>query len=121
MIRFLITVCLGMILSPQVLTAASLLVETESFAEHGGWKLDTQFINTMGSPYLLAHGLGRPVQDATTEVEFPETGSYHVYVRTYDWVARWDAPGDPGRFHVLVNGQALSSTFGTEGKNWQWQ
>ena len=37
----------------------TVLVEAESFEEHGGWKLDTQFIDTMGSPYLLAHGLGR--------------------------------------------------------------
>ncbi|MDF1745205.1 MAG: hypothetical protein P1V19_16010 [Gimesia sp.] len=33
------------------------LVEAESFNQQGGWKLDTQFINIMGSPYLLAHGL----------------------------------------------------------------
>ena len=39
--------------------AQSLFVEAESFDEPGGWKLDTQFIDTMGSPYLLAH-LGRP-------------------------------------------------------------
>ena len=39
--------------------AQSVLVEAESFYSHGGWKLDTQFFDTMGSPYLLAHGLGR--------------------------------------------------------------
>jgi hypothetical protein len=39
--------------------AATVLVEAESFAEHGGWSLDTQFIREMGSPYLLAHGLGK--------------------------------------------------------------
>ena len=46
--------------------AASILVEAESFDERGGWTLDTQFIQNMGSPYLLAHGLGRPVEDAVT-------------------------------------------------------
>src|SRR5690606_16570254 len=71
--------------------AQSVLVEAESFDQHGGWKLDTQFIQTMGSPYLLAHGIGTPVKDATTTVEFPETGTYKVYVRTLDWVARWSA------------------------------
>ncbi|MBD3673727.1 MAG: FAD-dependent oxidoreductase [Planctomycetaceae bacterium] len=101
--------------------AAELLVEAESFETHGGWKLDTQFINNMGSPYLLAHGLGRPVEDAATEVSFPKSGTYHVYVRTFDWVARWEAPGDPGRFRLIVNGSPLETTFGTEGKNWQWQ
>ena len=46
--------------------ADQLLVEAESFSAHGGWVLDTQFIRIMGSPYLMAHGLGRPVEDATT-------------------------------------------------------
>ena len=100
--------------------AAELLVETESFDEHGGWKLDTQAIPAMGSPYMLAHGLGQPVDDATTIVDFPEPGTYHVHVRTYDWVARWDAPGDPGRFKILVDGKPLEPTFGTDGKDWGW-
>ena len=30
-----------------------------------------QFIDIMGSPYLLAHGLGAPVANAKTTVEFP--------------------------------------------------
>ena len=72
---------------------ASVLVESESFSRRGGWKLDTQFIESMGSPYLLAHGLGRPVADAVTSVRFAKTGRYQVYVRTKDWVARWKAPG----------------------------
>ena len=97
-----------------------LLVEAESFESHGGWKLDTQFIDNMGSPYLLAHGLGKPVQDAATEVTFPETGNYHVFVRTKDWVARWDAPGQPGRFQLLVDGEPLEETFGTKGADWFW-
>ena len=46
-----------------------MLIETESFSDHGGWKLDTQFIREMGSPYLMAHGLGNPVKDATTTIE----------------------------------------------------
>ena len=36
-------------------------------------------------------------------------------------VARWDAPGDPGRFQLKINGKPLETTFGTEGKDWQWQ
>ena len=83
--------------------------------------LDTQFIHEMGSPYMLAHGMGRAVKDAKTKVEFPETGKYHVFVRTKDWVARWDAKGTPGKFELHVDGKALSTTFGTEGKEWHWQ
>ena len=101
--------------------AATVLVEAESFAEHGGWSLDTQFIREMWSPYLLAHGLGRPVADATTTVTFPTAGTYRVFVRTKDWVARWQAAGTPGRFQVLVNGTPLPTTFGTEGAMWGWQ
>ena len=101
--------------------AATLLVEAESFAEPGGWTLDTQFIGEMGSPYLLAHGLGQPVADAVTSVQVPAAGEYRVFVRTKDWVARWQAPGTPGRFQVVVNGVPLATTFGTQGASWDWQ
>ncbi|MCA9219202.1 MAG: FAD-dependent oxidoreductase, partial [Planctomycetales bacterium] len=100
--------------------AEQLLLEAESFDQHGGWVLDTQFIREMGSPYLLAHGMGRPVADATTTVELPSAGTYRVLVRTKDWVARWDAAGSPGKFQVLINGQPLQETFGTKGKDWFW-
>lgn len=52
--------------------AADLFVEAESFSNKGGWKVDQQFMDLMGSPYLLAHGMGVPVDDASTEVTFPE-------------------------------------------------
>src|SRR6188768_477087 len=94
---------------------SGVLVEAESFEKHGGWSLDTQFIQQMGSPYLLAHGLGHPVADATTTVTFPETGTYHVFARTKDWVARWKATGQPGKFQLLVNGKSLPEALGTTG------
>src|SRR5687768_8221695 len=102
----------------RITLADSILVEAESFSDPGGWCLDTQFIQQMGSPYLLAHGMGRPVRDAVTEVTFPSTGSYRVFVRTKDWVARWNAPGHPGRFQILIDGTPLTDTFGTKGKEW---
>ena len=102
------------------LQAANVLVEAESFADHGGWKLDTQSIEIMGSPYMLAHGLGRPIKDATTTVELPATGKYRVFVRTKDWVARWKAPGQPGKFQLLIDGKPLGETFGTKGAEWFW-
>lgn len=101
--------------------AAELLVEAESFTSHGGWVLDTQFIQSMGSPYLLAHGIGTPVGEASTEVKFPEAGTYKVFVRTKDWVARWKAPGTPGRFQLAINGEKLKTEFGTIGADWHWQ
>jgi hypothetical protein len=95
-------------------------VEAEQFTNHGGWELDTQSMEQMGSPYLLAHGLGIPVQDATTEIKFPREGSYRVWVRTRDWVAPWNAPGAPGKFQLKVNGKTLKKTFGTKSATWNW-
>src|SRR4030042_1665625 len=68
-------------------THATVLVEAEGFDEHGGWVVDQQAIDQMGSAYLLAHGLGVPVDDAATTVRFPAEGTYRVMVRTRDWVA----------------------------------
>lgn len=101
--------------------AAVVLLEAEQFADPGGWVLDPQFMDLMGSPYLLAHGLGEPVRDASTPARFPAAGAYRVWVRTRDWVAPWKAPGAPGRFQVLIDGQPLATTFGTEGAAWHWQ
>ena len=71
----------------------------------------------MGSPYLLAHGLGKPVADAKTTIDFPATGRYTVWVRTKDWVARWKAPGQPGKFELHINGTPLEQTvWGKRGK-----
>lgn len=97
------------------------LVEAEATKELGGWVIDQQFMNIMGSPYLLAHGLGEPVADAQLPATFPHAGKYHLWVRTRDWVAPWKAPGTPGRFQVLIDGKPVSTTFGTEGANWHWQ
>jgi hypothetical protein len=101
--------------------AGCVLLEAENFADCGGWVVDQQFMDQMGSPFLLAHGLGEPVRDAVTTAKFPAAGRYHVWVRTRDWVAPWKAPGTPGRFQVLVDGRALAATFGTEGEAWHWQ
>ena len=54
-----------------VLADEVVLVEAESFEDFGGWVLDQQFMDQMGSPYLLAHGMGVPVSDATTTIQLP--------------------------------------------------
>ena len=109
-------------LTPTLLLKADrMLIETESFSDHGGWKLDTQFIREMGSPYLMAHGLGNPVKDATTTIEVKEGGNYQLFARTKDWVARWEAKGQPGRFQLIINGTPVKTTFGTRGVKWDWQ
>ena len=97
------------------------LIEAEQFEELGGWVLDQQFMDQMGSPFLLAHGLGIPVADAKTTVSFPESGTYKVWVRTRDWVAAWNAPGTPGKFQLLIDNKPLSILFGTKQAEWHWQ
>ena len=52
-----------------------IFVEVEEFANYGGWVLDSQFEMQMGSPYLLAHGLGRRVADAKTTVHGEKSGT----------------------------------------------
>jgi len=121
--RILSVVLFGVFLVPAVSAtgAQTVLVEAESFENLGRWVVDQQFMDQMGSPFLLAHGLGEPVQDATTTVKFPAAGKYRVWVRTRDWVAPWKAPDTPGKFQLLINGQALETVFGTEGGQWHWQ
>ena len=41
--------------------------------------IDQQFMDYMGSPFLLAHGMGIPVKDAVTKVHFPETGTLSMF------------------------------------------
>ena len=102
-------------------TKADLFVEAENFKEKGGWVVDQQFMDIMGSPYLMAHGLGRPVKDATTEVTFPKTGVYYMHVRTYNWTAPWTEKAGPGKFRISVGGKKLSAVLGDTGSEWMWQ
>ena len=98
--------------------ADCLLLEARAFAEHGGWVLDPQFEDVMGAPYLLAHGMGKPVANARTTAAFPATGTYQLWVRTRNW-----CPGDweaPGRFKIAIAGKPLATVFGTE-PGWAWQ
>ena len=101
--------------------AAHLLIEAESFCQKGGWALDQQFMDEMGSPYLLAHGMGLPVADARTDILFPEAGTYYIYVHTYNWTSPWHEGPGPGSFQLLLNGhQTTDKPLGTEGSSWMW-
>jgi ribulose 1,5-bisphosphate synthetase/thiazole synthase len=114
------SVLLATLLTLTAAHAQPLWLEAESFTTPGGWVLDTQFIDVMGSPYLMAHGMGKPVKDASTEVTLPD-GTYTLWARTKNWVGPWDAKGTPGRFEITVNATKLDHEFGTTGKDWQWE
>jgi hypothetical protein len=114
------------------ITAADLvLLEAEAFDDRGGWVIDQQSMDQIGSPYLMAHGLGVPVKDAVTVKRFQKLGVYRVWVRTRDWVGPWKGPettratmraeGYPGRFQVVIDGRPLPTVFGTEKSDWHWQ
>jgi len=103
----------------RLIDRSAVLVEAESFEDPGGWKLDTQFVHSMGSPYLLAHGLGRPVNPARTTLTLPNAGRWWVWVRTKNWVpGPWEAPG---RFQLAINGCELSHVFGAGPGEWGWE
>ncbi len=103
------------------LSAANIWLETENFSEKGGWVVDQQFMDLMGSPYLMAHGMGRPVPDASTTVDIPHKGKWHVYVRTFNWTSPWTSQDGPGAFKVKVGEETLKTVLGTKGDCWQWQ
>ena len=111
----------ALLLSVTASFGSGVLVEAESFRDKGGWAVDQQFMDQMGSPYLIAHGMGKPVADAVTTVEFPETGTYRVYVRTFNWVAPWYDGEGPGKFALRVGSRKLSATLGCTGSEWMWQ
>ena len=95
-----------------------LLIEAENFEEKGGWMVDPQFVEQVGSPYLLAHGLGEPVKNANAQLTFAKTGQYHVWVRTMNWApGKWEAPG---RFKIVINNHELETILGNE-PGWSWQ
>ena len=107
--------CLG------IANGTDLLIEAESFTDKGGWVVDQQFMDQMGSPYLLAHGIGNKVADASTKIVFPTTGIYHVYVRTYNWTSPWKAGKGAGQFALIIEGKSINDNLGTEGDSWIWQ
>lgn len=99
----------------------TVLLDAEAFSDKGGWVVDQQSEHIHGTPYLLAHGAGKPVADAVTEVELPGKGKWHAYVRTYNWTSPWYEGEGPGAFRLLVDGKHVGGTLGTSGSRWMWQ
>jgi hypothetical protein len=93
-------------------------LETEKFENRGGWVNDAQFVDQMGSPFLLAIGLEGPVQDASTTVNVPKAGRYRVWVRNRDWLPEYS----PGKFQVILGDRAIEHVFGANKKGeWIWE
>jgi len=95
-----------------------ILIEAEGFNQKGGWLVDPQFVEQMGSPYLIAHGLGKPVVDASTNIKIETKGQYHTWVRTKNWApGNWEAPG---KFQLAINDKVVANELGTK-EDWNWQ
>jgi len=99
-------------------SAATVWLEAELFRDVGGWTHDAQFVDQMGSPFLLAIGLKGPVADAVTEVQLPEAGQYRLWVRCRDWLPEYS----PGKFQVILGDRTVERVFGqNKQKGWAWE
>ncbi|MDP6545429.1 MAG: FAD-dependent oxidoreductase [Phycisphaerae bacterium] len=108
---------LALLVSPSFGADGVVWLEAEGFAETGKWSNDSQHVDLMGSPYLLATGVGKPVEDAVTTAKIPAAGKYTLWVRCRDWFPSHS----PGRFKVLVGGKASGVTFGQAKTDaWRW-
>ena len=90
-----------------------MIVETLTFKDKGGWLCD--------DGYLLAHGLGRPVEDAITTITVSDkcqslTSTFNLRIKTRDWVSPYGA----GMFEVMVNSKAYGP-FGKGNGEWHWE
>ena len=94
-----------------------LWVEAESFADYGEWRLDTQFTHKMGSAYLIAPGVCKPIGSAKTTLAVPRAGTWHAWVRTKDWLPEFS----PGRFALTVNGNQSGPLGASKREGWRWE
>ncbi len=116
-VLFAATASLCLFVSPAC-PATTIWLETELFGELGGWTNDAQFIDQMGSPFVLAIGLEKPVADAVTLAQVPAEGKYRLWVRSRDWTPEHS----PGRFQVALGGKTVERVFGqTKKKDWVWE
>lgn len=95
-----------------------ILIEAESFSDKGGWMVDPQFVEQMGSPYLMAHGMGKIVANAETKIKISKKGKYKIWARTKNWApGKWDPPG---QFNIAINGETLENKLGLT-PAWGWE
>ncbi len=99
----------------------NIFIEAESFKTKGGWVVDTTSMESIHSAYLMAHGMGIPVADASTEFEVLDSGEYYIWSLTRDWTSVWDVKDSAGKYTIKIDGTELENTLGTNGKEWAWQ
>ena len=98
--------------------AATLWIDASAFQKPGGWLLDTQFVHLMGSPYLIAAGIGTPVENAAASFTVADSGTYRLWIRSRNWIREHS----PGRFNILINDNSLEQVFGAaDSDQWVWE
>ncbi len=96
-------------------------LEAESFEQKGGWVVDQQSIPVLHSAYLMAHGMGTPVENASTSFTVSKDATYSVWCLTRDWTAPWQVADPAGKFRIAIDGAPLETILGTCGAAWDWQ
>ena len=102
---------------PQEHVKGFLWLEAEGFADYGDWRLDTQFTHKMGSAYLLAVGVLKPIDAARTTVRIPTAGTWRVWARTKDWLPEHS----PGTFTISVGGTRGATLGASKKDGWRWE
>lgn len=100
---------------------SGVFIEAENFKNLGGWLIDSTSMETIGSSYVMAHGMGTPVDDAITEFYVSQETDYYVWALTRDWTAVWNVKDPIGKFCVKIDGNNLPQILGTNGAKWDWQ
>lgn len=100
---------------------SKIFIEAESFKSIGGWTVDTQSMEVIGSAYLMAHGVGVPVEDAKSTFMVEEQAEYSIYALTRDWTKQWGVKDSAGKFNLLIDGNDFDTVLGTKSIDWAWQ
>ncbi len=84
-------------------------IEAGSFDEFGGWILDTQFIEIMGSTYLMAHGLGKPVHSSGYWGTWAWEGGYYRHpINDLEYIRDWNFRAVFGAWNAVKNKEKAS-------------
>ena len=68
-------------------------IDALEFDNYGGFIKDTQFVGEMGQGYLMADGVGEPVDPAVVKFNVKENGYYRFFIRTKNWCVGHDPDG----------------------------
>ena len=107
----------ALVAEPKERVEGFLWLEAEGFADYGAWRLDTQFTHKMGSAYLIAPGVCKPIGSAKTTLSVPRAGTWHAWVRTKDWLPELS----PGRVALTVNGRQSGPLGASMRAGWRWE